>query len=92
MMEVRFPTIRMNSWLTGEIAIVLAAQMGFENIDVIGFDGGPDSIYRTRTDTNVSLEHNQVPEWRYEKTFQKILDYYPDIKINTDTDFLINYK
>tara|TARA_X000001382_G_scaffold130950_1_gene128104 strand:- start:3114 stop:3668 length:555 start_codon:yes stop_codon:yes gene_type:complete len=92
MREIRFPYIRMNSWLTGEIAIVLAAQMGFENIDVIGFDGGPDSVYRGKTDTNVSLKHNQVPEWRYGHTFQKILQYYPDVTINTDTDFLINYK
>ena len=44
MIEIRFPYFRMNSWLTGEIAIVLAAQLGFTDIDVIGFDGGPDSI------------------------------------------------
>ena len=92
MIDIRFPYIRMNSWLTGEIAIVLAAQMGFENIQLIGFDGGPDSIYRQRTDTNVSLEHNQVPEWRYGHTFQKILEYYPEIEINTDNDFLNSYK
>ncbi len=92
MREIRFPYIRMNSWLTGEIAIVLAAQLGFTDIDVIGFDGGPDSIYRDRTDTNVSLKHNQVPEWRYKNTFEKILAYYPKIKINTDKDFLKTYK
>lgn len=92
MIEIRFPYFRMNSWLTGEIAIVLAAQLGFTDIDVIGFDGGPDSIYRDRTDTNVSLKHCQVPEWRYKNTFEKILAYYPKIKINTDKDFLKTYK
>jgi hypothetical protein len=92
MREIRFPYVRMNSWLTGEIAIVFAAQLSFTVINVIGFDGGPDSIYRGKTDTNVSLTHNQVPEWRYEHTFEKIKQYYPKITINTDTDFLINYK
>ena len=45
-----------------------------------------------RTDTNVSLKHCQVPEWRYKNTFEKILAYYPKIKINTDKDFLKTYK
>jgi hypothetical protein len=92
MRPIRFPYFRMNSWLTGEICIVFAAQLGFTDIDVIGFDGGPDSIYRERTDTNVSLVHNQVPKWRYKHTFEKILAYYPKIKINTDKDFLKTYK
>ena len=63
--DIRFPYFRMNSWLTGEIAIVLAAQLGFKDINVIGFDGGHKSLYRGDTDTNSSMLHCQVPEWRY---------------------------
>ena len=92
MREIRFPYFRMNSWLTGEICIVLAAQLGFTDINVIGFDGGHKSLYRGDTGTNSSMLHCQVPEWRYEHTFKKILAYYPKIKINTDKDFLKTYK
>ena len=92
MREIRFPYFRMNSWLTGEICIVLAAQLGFTDINVIGFDGGHKSLYRGDTGTNSSMLHCQVPEWRYEHTFKKILAHYPKIKINTDKDFLKTYK
>ena len=92
MREIRFPLFRMNSWLTGEIAIVFAAQMGFKNINVIGFDGGHTSMYRGNTDTNSSMIHCQVPKWRYEHTFDKIYAHYPDINIKTDKDFLRTYK
>ncbi len=92
MIEIRFPYFRMNSWLTGEIAIVLAAQLGYNEINVIGFDGGHKSLYRGNTDTNSSMTHCQVPKWRYPYTFEKIQAHYPKIIIKTDKDFLTTYK
>ena len=92
MIEIRFPYFRMNSWLTGEIAIVLAAQLGYNEINVIGFDGGHKSLYRGNTDTNSSMTHCQVPKRRYPYTFEKIQAHYPKIIIKTDKDFLTTYK
>lgn len=80
MQEIQFPYVRMNSWLSGEQAIVLAAQMGFKRMACIGFDGGVKSIYRP------DQKHAQPTMDRYERTFTKILEYYPDITINIDVD------
>jgi hypothetical protein len=81
MREIRFPHVRMNSWLTGEQAIVLAAQLGFTRIDLIGFDGGVESIYRQPQDN--AQPHRQ----RYQKNFKTIQEYYPRILITVDQYF-----
>lgn len=80
MREIRFPYTRMSSWLTGEQAIVLAAQLGYTHIDLIGFDGGVESIYRP------DQTHAQPTRQRYEKTIPTILEYYPDLSINMFAD------
>jgi hypothetical protein len=80
MREIRFPHVRMNSWLTGEQAIVLAAQLGFTRMDLIGFDGGTESMYREPQGTE------QPSITRYLDTFKKILEYYPKIRINISVD------
>ena len=81
MREIRFPHVRMNSWLTGEQAIVLAAQLGFIRIDLIGFDGGVESIYRQPQDT--AQPHRD----RYQRNFKIIQEYYPRILITVDQYF-----
>ena len=80
MREIKFPHVRMNSWLTGEQAIVLAAQLGFTRIDLIGFDGGVESMYREPQGTQ------QPSIDRYLTNFKKILEYYPKIRINISVD------
>jgi hypothetical protein len=82
----------MASWLTGEIAIMLAAQKGFDRIILIGFDGGPDSWYRERTKTDQSLQVCQSRPERYEHSFAKIKKTYPHIIIEPDEYFLQAYK
>lgn len=79
-------------WLTGEWCIIFAAQLGYDRMDVIGFDGGPDSMYRDRTDTNQSREHCQVNAERYGKSFARLQQMYPNIQIKTDQNFLQAYK
>ena len=80
MREIRFPYYRMNSWFTGEQAIVLAAQKGFTHMDLIAFDGGPVSMYREER----VITHPTVD--RYLANFKKILEYYPKIRINISVD------
>ena len=89
---VKLGDLDLRSWLTGELAILLAAQKGFDRIKLIGFDGGPDSWYRTRTTTNRDLDHCQVDQQRYEHSFAIIRQQYPDIKIITDKWFMQTYK
>ena len=36
----------MTRWNSGDIAIYMAALLGFKRIETIGFDGGASSIYR----------------------------------------------
>ena len=36
----------MTRWNSGDIAIYMAALLGFKNIELIGFDGGASSMYR----------------------------------------------
>ena len=43
---LRFPTYNMTRWNSGDIAIYMAALLGFKRIETIGFDGGASSIYR----------------------------------------------
>ena len=43
---LRFPTYNMTRWNSGDIAIYMAALLGFKRIVTIGFDGGASSIYR----------------------------------------------
>lgn len=81
MRELRLPHIRMNSWLTGEQAIVMAAQLGFNHIDLLGFDGGRESLYRDPQDN--AQPHRE----RYIKTFKIIQEYFPKIKITVDQYF-----
>ena len=82
----------MSHWLTGEMAVILAAQLGFDRIKVIGFDGGPDSWYRARTSTNSSLEVCQSHPVRYADTFKRIQQLFPHIIIETDEYFCYHYK
>ena len=82
MRQIRFPYTRMSSWLTGEQAIVLAAQLKYKIIDLIGFDGGVQSIYRK------DQTHAQPTLHRYNKTIPKILEYYPNLTINISVDNL----
>jgi len=81
MREIRFPHVRMNSWLTGEQAMVLAAQLGYVRIDLIGFDGGPESIYRK------PQRQAQPHRERYTRTLRMIQEYFPKIKITVDQYF-----
>ena len=81
MKEIRFPYVRMNSWLSGEQAMVLAAQLGYVRIDLIGFDGGPESIYRE------PQAHAQPHRERYTRTLKIIQEYYPKIQITVDDYF-----
>lgn len=78
--------------LTGEWCIVQAAELGFEVIRLIGFDGGPHSIYRSLTDTNCDLNTCQPNAQRYNHTFGKFLQHFPRIKIITDDFFLCAYR
>ena len=80
------------TWLTGEWCIIMAAQLGFNRMDLIGFDGGPDSHYRPRTDTNQSLERCQTHRTRYQHSFQRLQQRYPHITIKTDQYFMQAYK
>ena len=80
------------AWLTGEWCIIMAAEMGYKRIKVIGFDGGPDSIHRSRTSTNRDLQHCQPNQDRYLRTFEQIRKHYPHIRITTDRHFLAAYK
>jgi uncharacterized Rossmann fold enzyme len=59
---------------------VLAAQLGFTRIDLIGFDGGVESMYREPQGTQ------QPSIDRYLTNFKKILEYYPKIRINISVD------
>ena len=43
---LRFPTYNMTRWNSGDIAIYMAALLGFKRIETIGFDGGASSVYR----------------------------------------------
>jgi hypothetical protein len=81
MREIKFPHVRMNSWLTGEQAMVLAAQLGFTRMDLVGFDGGPESIYRE------PQRQAQPHRERYQRTLQTIKEYFPHIKITVDQYF-----
>tara|TARA_Y100000114_G_C11725488_1_gene310742 strand:- start:424 stop:1056 length:633 start_codon:yes stop_codon:yes gene_type:complete len=81
MREIKFPYIRMNSWLTGEQAIVLAAQLGFTRVDLLAFDGGNESIYREPQ--KIIQPHKE----RYQRTLSLIKEYYPNIKITVDQYF-----
>lgn len=81
MRELRLPNTRMNSWLTGEQAMVMAAQLGFTHIDLLGFDGGTDSLYRD------PQANPQPHRERYTRTFKIILEYFPKIKITVDQYF-----
>ena len=81
MRELRFPYTRMNSWLTGEQAIVLAAQLGFTYVDLLAFDGGNESIYRE------PQKHPQPHKERYQRTLSLIREYYPNINITVDQYF-----
>lgn len=81
MRELKFPHTRMNSWLTGEQAIVMAAQLGFNRIDLVAFDGGPESIYRE------PQKQAQPHRERYQRTLRTIQEYFPHIKITVDQYF-----
>ena len=81
MRELRFPHTRMNSWLTGEQAIVMAAQLGFTRMDLVGFDGGPESIYRG------AQRQAQPHRDRYARTLKTLQEYFPKIRITVDRHF-----
>lgn len=80
------------TWLTGEWCIIMAAQLGFDRMDLIGFDGGPDSMYRDRTSTNQSLEVCQTHRNRYQRSFNILQQRFPHITIKTDPYFMQAYK
>jgi hypothetical protein len=80
--SIHMPYIRMNQWFSGEQAMVLAAQLGFKILLLIGFDGGTHSLTR-----DTAMHDDLAPTaQRYSKTFTTILEYYPDIKINICVD------
>ena len=79
---LRFPSFQMTRWNSGDVAIYVAALLGFHLIEYIGFDGGASSIYRK--DDGVSFV-KQVTTNRRITALRKSFD---NIKINRYEDKL----
>ena len=64
--------------LSGHWAMLLAARLGFTELKCIGFDLGPDSIYRELTDTNTA-EHYQCTADREQRFLNQLQNLFPDV-------------
>ena len=80
---LRFPTYNMTRWNSGDIAIYMAALLGFKRIELIGFDGGASSMYRK--DDGVSFVKRVVTDRR----IQLIKNSFENVNINRYED---NFK
>ena len=79
---LRFPTYNMTRWNSGDIAIYMAALLGFKNIELIGFDGGASSMYRD--DDGVSF----VRRVETDRRIQIIKNSFENLTINRYEDNL----
>ena len=79
---LRFPTYNMTRWNSGDIAIYMAALLGFKNIELIGFDGGASSMYRD--DDGVSF----VRRVETDRRIQIIKNSFENVTINRYEDNL----
>lgn len=91
MQSLRSPYFMHRSLLSGEWCIVLAAEMGYDTVHLVGFDGGAESLHRGLTRNNASLVQCQPRAERYHRVFKDLLTAYPKIKIITDPWFLSAY-
>lgn len=66
--------------LSGHWAMLLAARLGFTRLECIGFDLGPESIYRDLTETNTA-EHYQCTADREQQFLRQMQDLFPDVDI-----------
>ena len=71
--------------LSGHWAMLLAARMGFTQLNCFGFDGGPKSIYRPLTDTNTP-EHYQCTQERHDRFVKQLATLFPHVNINMFAD------
>ena len=72
----------MTRWNSGDIAIYMAALLGFKNIELIGFDGGASSMYRD--DDGVSF----VRRVETDRRIQIIKNSFENLTINRYEDNL----
>jgi|TARA_Y200000002_G_scaffold48817_1_gene35099 hypothetical protein len=79
---LRYPTYNMTRWNSGDIGIYVAALLGFNQIKLIGFDGGKSSMYRE--DDGVSFVKSKVTNHR----IQIIKNSFDNVTINRYEDNL----
>jgi hypothetical protein len=81
MQAIGQPTTGSTQLLSGHWCMLLAAQLGFTQLRLMGFDGGPDSCYRSHTDTNTT-EVYQCTEQRDVIFKKNLLKQFPDLEIS----------
>ena len=74
------PTTGSTQLLSGHWCMLLAAQLGFTHLRLMGFDHGPDSLYRAHTDTNTTAVYQCTAE-RHENFKKNLLRQFPDLEI-----------
>ena len=62
MQAIGLPTTGPTQLLSGHWCMLLAAQLGFTQLRLLAFDGGPDSLYRGHTDTNTAAAYQASKE------------------------------
>lgn len=85
MQPIRHPEQGDHVLLSGHWAMLLAARLGFTQLECIGFDLGPKSIYRDLTETNTA-EHYQCTTEREQRFHQQLATLFPDVVINNRAD------
>jgi len=80
MQPIAYPERGSQVLLSGHWAILLAARLGFTNLKCIGFDLGPESIYRDLTDTNTAEYYQCTPD-RQKRFLDQMQDLFPDVNI-----------
>lgn len=78
--------------LSGEWCMVLAARLGFRQLHLIGFDGGPAHADRGLTASNQTLQWCESTLTRYQAFERDLLEHFPGLQITQDEHFMRDYK